>query len=140
MNFNGKYWHKPGHLGMTTAQVKEALQGGGGGYDPDEENKPVAAMTSAEFASMLGGTTITVPVLNYTDTKFLPYMTLGIDLGTPIILYASVYRPKISEEDNDYSTVFSNTFYNALASKAYCITATLANAEDRTFAFTATEL
>ena len=31
MNFNGKFWHKAGHLGMTTAQVKEALQGGGGG-------------------------------------------------------------------------------------------------------------
>lgn len=26
MNFNGKFWHKPGHLGMTTAQVKKALQ------------------------------------------------------------------------------------------------------------------
>ena len=29
MNFNGKYWHKAGHLGMTTAQVKEALAGAG---------------------------------------------------------------------------------------------------------------
>lgn len=26
MNFNGKYWHKPGHLGMTTDEVKKALQ------------------------------------------------------------------------------------------------------------------
>jgi hypothetical protein len=34
MNFNGKYWHKPGHLGMTTAQLKEALAGGGGGGTP----------------------------------------------------------------------------------------------------------
>lgn len=26
MNFNGKYWHKPGHLGMTTDEVKAALK------------------------------------------------------------------------------------------------------------------
>ena len=26
MNFNGKYWHKPGHLGMTTDEVKKALK------------------------------------------------------------------------------------------------------------------
>ena len=26
MNFNGKFWHKPGHLGMTTDEVKKALQ------------------------------------------------------------------------------------------------------------------
>ena len=28
MNFNGKFWHKPGHLGMTRAELKEALAGG----------------------------------------------------------------------------------------------------------------
>lgn len=26
MNFNGKFWHKPGHLGMTTDEVKKALK------------------------------------------------------------------------------------------------------------------
>ena len=26
MNFNGKFWHKPGHLGITTTEVKKALQ------------------------------------------------------------------------------------------------------------------
>lgn len=30
MLFNGKYYNKPGHLGMTRAELKEALQGGGG--------------------------------------------------------------------------------------------------------------
>lgn len=31
MLFNGKYYNKPGHLGMTRQQLKEALAGGGGG-------------------------------------------------------------------------------------------------------------
>ena len=31
MLFNGKYYNKPGHLGMTRAELKEALAGGGGG-------------------------------------------------------------------------------------------------------------
>lgn len=31
MLFNGKYYNKPGHLGMTTEELKEALAGGGGG-------------------------------------------------------------------------------------------------------------
>lgn len=26
MNFNGKFWNKPGHLGMTRQQLKEALE------------------------------------------------------------------------------------------------------------------
>lgn len=26
MNINGKFWHKPGHLGMTTDEVKKALK------------------------------------------------------------------------------------------------------------------
>lgn len=26
MNFNGKFWHKPGHLGMSTDEVKKALK------------------------------------------------------------------------------------------------------------------
>lgn len=127
-------------LGVDEDGKYELVQGGGGGYDPDAVDKPIATMTSAEFASMLGGTKITLPVLNYTDTKFLPYLTLGVDLITPIILYAGVYRPKISAEGNDYTTLFSNTFYNELASKAYCITATLASSVDRTFDFVATEL
>lgn len=29
MLFNGKYYNKPGHLGMTRQQLKEALDGGG---------------------------------------------------------------------------------------------------------------
>ena len=29
MLFNGKYYNKPGHLGMTRTELKEALQGGG---------------------------------------------------------------------------------------------------------------
>lgn len=142
MLFNGKYYNKPGHLGMTRAELKEALQGGGGGgYDPDAENKPVAAMTSAEFASMLGGTKISLPVLNYTDTKFLAYMTLGVDLGTPIILYAVSYAIASGDDGSYYYTnLFSNTFYNVLASGAYCITATLEDAENRVFGFTATPI
>lgn len=30
MLFNGKFYNKPGHLGMTRQQLKEALAGGGG--------------------------------------------------------------------------------------------------------------
>lgn len=126
-------------LGVDEDGKYELVQGGGG-YDPDAENKPIAFITAEEFATMLGGTKVTLSVTNYVDTKFLPYMTLGVDLSMGIILYAGVYVPKSLGVENDHTIVFSNTFYNALASKAYCITATLANAEDRTFAFTATEL
>ena len=31
MNFNGRFYNKPGHLGMTRQQLKDALAGGGGG-------------------------------------------------------------------------------------------------------------
>lgn len=31
MLFNGKYYNKPGHLGMTRAELLEKLNGGGGG-------------------------------------------------------------------------------------------------------------
>ena len=31
MNFNGKFWHKPGHLGMTRAELLEKLNNAGGG-------------------------------------------------------------------------------------------------------------
>ena len=43
MLFNGKYYNKPGHLGMTTEELKEALAGGGSlyivtiNYNSDEE-------------------------------------------------------------------------------------------------------
>ena len=40
MNFNGKFWHKPGHLGMTTAQVKEALESGGNNFIDIKEIAP----------------------------------------------------------------------------------------------------
>lgn len=40
MLFNGKYYNKPGHLGMTRQQLKEALAGGGG-----DERSTIADIT-----------------------------------------------------------------------------------------------
>lgn len=55
MLFNGKYYNKPGHLGMTRAELKEALAGGGGedkiimrlSYDAEES----AYLSTEKFTS-----------------------------------------------------------------------------------------
>ena len=61
MLFNGKYYNKPGHLGMTRAELKEALAGGGGGgllipvvYNIDRwisENEITIADINAAYAA-----------------------------------------------------------------------------------------
>lgn len=43
MLFNGKYYNKPGHLGMTRDELKEALAGGGADYEVVSFTGTVAA-------------------------------------------------------------------------------------------------
>lgn len=143
MLFNGKYYNKPGHLGMTRAELKEALQGGGGGgYDPDEDNKLSVIFSPVEVASLLSGTAVTKQAAFYNPDKFQQYMTLVVS-GTPVtntILNATVYMPA-APGITEQTVIFSATYYYAAASKAYCITATLQNVEEvGTFEFTANEI
>lgn len=138
MNFNGRYWHKPGHLGMTTAQVKEALQGGGG-YNPLTENKTYTVLTAIEFGSLLAGTAVTKEIAHYSAEQFIPYLTVGIpELSNNIILYAFSYV--FTPYEKYYTSAFTNTFYNSQASQTYCITATLSDTETSEFIITATAI
>lgn len=87
MNFNGKFWHKPGHLGMTTAQLKEALAGAGKipEIEAGDAGKAIVvneAEDGYELASAGGGSTYYrhiiclysqrayVEIINTTDTAF----------------------------------------------------------------------
>lgn len=84
MLFNGKYYNKPGHLGMTRQQLKDALAGGGGGggipdtlfvkitYDPDTETYS-SNMTYEEIAAAPYGTHFIVL------TETLTYINASID-------------------------------------------------------------
>ena len=64
MLFNGKYYNKPGHLGMTTEELKEALQGGGGGgvlpeIDPADEGKILVVASDGKLKLLNTTHTIT---------------------------------------------------------------------------------
>lgn len=55
MNFNGKYWHKPGHLGMTRAELLEKLNGEGGGgsfvlLDTEYDSENYIYVTKDEYS------------------------------------------------------------------------------------------
>lgn len=139
MNFNGKFWHKPGHLGMTTAQVKEALQGGGGGggYDPNEPGKLMIVLTPLELMAILGGTPASKNATFYDRNKFQPYMTIGVssDPVVDIILYATSY-----DDLNSGSKTFITGSYVDATDKTYFITAVCTDFDAGTFTLKAIEL
>ena len=69
MLFNGKYYNKPGHLGMTTEDLKKALQGGGGG-DPGYTIAKVSLapeQDSTKEGSAKKGLSSIYPIQNTTD-------------------------------------------------------------------------
>lgn len=69
MLFNGKYYNKPGHLGMTRAKLKEALKKSENDVQPDL-NKPLLDISLADIASLIGGNTLTyenIPMADYFD-------------------------------------------------------------------------
>lgn len=86
MNFNGKFWHKPGHLGMTTDEVKTALAGAAKlpEVDDTDEGKVLTVDSEGNFAASepSGGSTYYrhiirlysqrayVEIINTTDTAF----------------------------------------------------------------------
>ena len=115
MNFNGKFWHKPGHLGMTTAQVREALASGVPlfvitlGYD--EGDNPIFDKTRAEiFSAIEGGK---YPVLIEPSTGFI-YNYAGTT-GTNALLFQNniiwfdVDNNEIQINNVEYSIAVDNT-------------------------------
>ena len=57
MLFNGKYYNKPGHLGLTRQQLKEALEGGGGGVkniDVELNAEQIAAIQNQQSFTIDG--------------------------------------------------------------------------------------
>lgn len=83
MNFNGKYWHKAGHLGMTTAQVKEALAGGGGGGI----KTVTVELTADEALSIYQGSSVTKSI-EITDQPNI--MVITTPDGNSLLCYLSV--------------------------------------------------
>lgn len=65
MLFNGKYYNKPGHLGMTTKDVKEALAGGASAASTGagaNRNNIVITIPDADATAILSGVTKTYQV------------------------------------------------------------------------------
>ena len=70
MLFNGKYYNKPGHLGMTRQQLKEALEGGGGGqfvihleeYYPDPDDPTLSIVKTKETVDEIMARDFNIPV------------------------------------------------------------------------------
>lgn len=139
MNFNGRFYNKPGHLGMTRAELKEALQGGGGGYDPDEVSKLTVVLSPADMLSLLGGTAVTATAVNYDKTKFQPYMTV-IVTSEPDPAHSIFYAVAFDDSNNARSKVFASGLYVDLTSKTYFVSATLNDPDAGTFTFNAAEL
>ena len=72
MLFNGKYYNKPGHLGMTRAQVKEAVAGGAPliyETPADIQSAILSAMSSAFTTAIAQGNSFTQVSLTYNDTN-----------------------------------------------------------------------
>ena len=72
MLFNGKYYNKPGHLGMTRQQLKEALDGGAPliyETPADIQAAIISAMSSAFTTAISQGNSSTQVSLTYNDTN-----------------------------------------------------------------------
>lgn len=139
MLFNGKYYNKPGHLGMTRAELKEALQGGGGGgYDPDEPNKLMIVLTPVELMTILSGTSVSKQATFYDKAKFQPYMTVAVSSEpvTTTIFYATSY----DDDVNAASRAFVTASYVSETNKTYIISAIRTDADTGTFSLIAAEL
>lgn len=89
MLFNGKYYNKPGHLGMTRAELLEKLNGGGG-----------------------GGATIIEKIGYDADNSFLLFYDAGAVIETPDG-HGETFRG-ISESDYIRTKTFVETLGNAL--------------------------
>lgn len=93
-NFNGKFYNKSGHLGMTTAQVKEALAGGGGGspfyyinLSYDEDDNPVLDKTFAEITA--AATAGMIPYIIYNDTGHYAFFDI-MEIEADYVRFKSV--------------------------------------------------
>ena len=109
MNFNGKFWHKPGHLGMTTAQVKEALAGGGGSLPEVGANKYIKS-NALGTAWTSGDIERTITFENHNDTWSVPEFSTFADF------YSAITSPYIKIRVNcaiylDDTLISSSDFY-----------------------------
>lgn len=99
MNFNGKFWHKPGHLGMTTAQVKEALAGAGKlDYEVVNVTEDGFDKSFAEIYAWLN------------DEKII-IVTNGTSISTKVY-YMDEHTIRIVFDDYDFDSLNSRIVFN----------------------------
>lgn len=82
MLFNGKYYNKPGHLGMTRAELLEALQGGGGGIET-----VTVELTADEALSIYQGNNV-IKSIEISGTPGI--MAITTPDGNSLLCYLSV--------------------------------------------------
>lgn len=117
MLFNGKYYNKPGHLGMTRTELKEALQGGGGSLPEVGANKYIKS-NALGTAWTAGDIEHTITFENHNDTWSVP------EFSTFDQLYTTITNPYIKILANcdiylDDSLISSITFYPAIQAQPH---------------------
>lgn len=155
MNFNGKFWHKPGHLGMTTDEVKKALQAlptpeagdagkavlvnadadgyelgsaGGGGINPD--NAPYINLSSAELNTLMTNGVIQKQLSGYTAGTYSELIVINVENGVTFFYL----RPVSGYFDDDTMIIshYGAGMYSSDASK-YLIFTYVADDEELYF-------
>ena len=104
MLFNGKYYNKPGHLGMTRAELKGALEKAEkSGIDITAA--PNITLDASDATSLLSGTVLnSIPVTGIEDDTIPQYLIIEIN-GVSEISYV----PFISRDAVGYN--YSCTLY-----------------------------
>lgn len=144
MLFNGKYYNKPGHLGMTRAELKEALDAlptpeagdagkavvvnadadgyelseAGGGVNPD--NAPYINLTIAEYATLTNNGVISKQLSGYTAGTYPELIVINVENGT-MLFYL---RPVAGYFDDDTLIIshYAASMYSVDASKYVILT------------------
>ena len=140
MLFNGKYYNKPGHLGMTRAELKKAVKAlptpeagdagkavvvnadadgyelgtaGGGGVNPD--NAPYINLTIAEYTTLTNDGVISKQLSGYTAGTYSELIVINVESGTMLF-----YLRPIAGYFDDGTLIISHYaagMYSADASK-----------------------
>lgn len=97
MLFNGKYYNKPGHLGMTRQQLIEALAGGGGGG-----KKGTITFANYEMADHTITAGEVLPFVDYLND-------LGLTLFTVILIADETVTLSVSGENILHVTLFNQS-------------------------------
>ena len=127
MNFNGKFWHKPGHLGMTTAEVKKALQAL---PTPEAGDAGKAVLVNADAdgyeLGTAGGGEIFYPVYiiddgegNYTSDKTINEILSAMDENKiPVVIYEACehwYNGNVGVNELIFTNVKPAVITNAIS-------------------------